>query len=83
MHKIADAVAARGNDTLYGFFIDHTGEHVAAAANRAAMDGDIDRAYRLSNLHASIAERTAVADAYNLDRKQTVLSLLGDLAAAS
>ena len=83
MHKIADAVSARGNDTLYGFFIDHAGEHVAAAANRAAREGDIDRAYRLSNLHASITERTTVADAYNLDRKQTVISLLGDLAAAS
>lgn len=83
MHKIADAVAARGNDTLYGFFIDHAGEHVAAAANRAARQGDIDRAFRLSNLHASITERTTVADAYNLDRKQTVISLLSDLAAAS
>jgi DNA polymerase III subunit delta' len=83
MHKIADAVAARGSDTLYGFFINHAGEHVAAAAGRAAREGDIDRAFRLSNLHASITERTTVADAYNLDRKQTVLSLLGDLAAAS
>jgi DNA polymerase-3 subunit delta' len=83
MHKIADAVAARGNDTLYGFFIDHAGEHVAAAANQAARGGDIDRAYRLSNLHAAITERTTVADAYNLDRKQTVIGLLGDLAAVS
>ena len=83
MHKIADAVAARGSDTLYGFFIDHTGDHVAVAARRAADEGDLDRAFRLSNLHASLTERVSVADAYNLDRKQTVLSLLSDLAAAS
>lgn len=83
MHRIADAVAARGSDTLYAFFLDHARDHVSAAARRAAAEGDLERAFRLSNLHAALAERAAVADAYNLDRKQTVLSLLGDLAAAS
>lgn len=83
MHRIADAVAARGSDTLYSFFIDHTGEHVSAMARQAAIDGDLNRAFRLSTLHSGLAERVSVADAYNLDRKQTVLSLLTDLAAAS
>lgn len=83
MHKIADAVAARGSETLYGFFIDHAGDHVASAARLAAGQGDLNRAFRLSNLHAALAERAMVSDAYNLDRKQTVLSLLSDLAAAS
>lgn len=83
MHKIADAVAARGNDTLYGFFIDHAGEHVCTAARQAADRGDLNRAYQLSNLHSSLSERVTVAEAYNLDRKQTVLSLLTDVAAAS
>jgi DNA polymerase III subunit delta' len=83
MHKIADAVAARGSDTLYGFFIGHAGDHVSTAARQAAEMGDINRAFRLSNLYSSLTERVSVADAYNLDRKQTVLSLLTDLAAAS
>lgn len=83
MHRIADAVAARGSDTLYGFFIDHAAGHVSAAARQAADEGDLNRAYRLSNLHSSLTERVSVADAYNLDRKQTVISLLADLAAAS
>lgn len=83
MHKIADAVAARGNDTLYGFFVNHVGEHISAAARGAADDGDLDRAFKLSNLYSSLTERVSVADAYNLDRKQTVLSLLTDLAASS
>ncbi|MGV3552916.1 DNA polymerase III subunit delta' [Rhizobium sp.] len=83
MHKIADAVAARGSDTLYDFFIDHAGQHVSGAARLAAGQGDIDRAFQLSNLHASLTERVTVSSAYNLDRKQTVLSLLADLAAAS
>lgn len=82
MHKIADAVAARGSDTLYDFFVDHAGEHVSDAARSAANQGDIDRAFRLSNLYASLTERVTVSGAYNLDRKQTVLSLLTDLAAA-
>jgi DNA polymerase-3 subunit delta' len=83
MHKIADAVAARGSDTLYGFFVEHAGDHVSAESRQAAIVGNIDRAYRLSNLHASLVERTSVADAYNLDRKQTVLSILTEIAAAS
>lgn len=83
MHKIADAVAARGGDTLYGFFIQHVGDHVSRTARAAALAGDIDRANRLSNLHASLTERTTVSDAYNLDRKQTVISLLADISAAS
>jgi DNA polymerase-3 subunit delta' len=82
MHKIADAVAARGSDTLYGFFVDHAGDHVSGAARLAADAGDLDRAYRLSTLHSALTERISVSDAYNLDRKQTVLSLLTDLAVA-
>lgn len=83
MHKIADAVSARGSDTLYDFFIDHAGEHVSAAARMAANEGNIDRAFKLSSLHAAVTERVTVSSAYNLDRKQTVLGLLTDLAAAS
>jgi DNA polymerase-3 subunit delta' len=56
---------------------------VSAAARLAAEAGDLDRAFRLSSLHSALTERVSVADAYNLDRKQTVLSLLTDLAAAS
>jgi DNA polymerase-3 subunit delta' len=83
MHKIADAVAARGADTLYDFFVDHVGQHVSSLARTAANHGDIDRAFRLSNLHASLTERVTVSGAYNLDRKQTVLGLLTDLATSA
>ncbi|MBX9456203.1 MAG: DNA polymerase III subunit delta' [Rhizobium sp.] len=82
MHKIADAVSARGSDILYDFFVSLVGERVTDNAKLAAQAGDLDRAFRLSNLHASLAERMTVSDAYNLDRKQTVLGLLTDLAAA-
>ena len=81
MHKLADAVAQRDGDTLYSFFVDHIGEFVSARAREAAMAGDVNRAYTLSRLHSAITERFTVADAYNLERKQTVLTVLGELSA--
>lgn len=81
MHKLADAVSQKDSDTLYGFFVDHVGEFVSGRARAAAMSGDVNRAYGLSRLHSAISERFTVADAYNLERKQTVLTVLGDLAA--
>jgi DNA polymerase-3 subunit delta' len=80
MHKLADAVAQRDGDTLFGFFVDHVEDYVAGRAREAAMAGDIDRAFGLSRLHSAIAERFTVADAYNLERKQTVLTVIGELA---
>lgn len=80
IHKLADAVAAKGNDTLYGFFIDHVSQHVSNIARQAAAAGDVNRAFLLSDLHSSLMERVTVADAYNLERKQTVIGLVGDLA---
>ncbi len=82
MHRIAEAVSARGSDALYGFFVDHAGEALAERARRAATAGELDRAFRLSTLHGALSERLSVADAYNLDRKQTVLGLLTELAAS-
>jgi DNA polymerase-3 subunit delta' len=81
MHKLADAVAQKDGDTLYGFFIDHVGQFVSGRARAAAMAGDINAAYALSRLNSAIIERFSVADAYNLERKQTVLTVLGELAA--
>lgn len=80
IHKLADAVAAKGSDTLYGFFMDHVSQHVTDMARRAASAGDVNRAFQLSDLHSNLMERVTVADAYNLERKQTVIGLIGDLA---
>jgi DNA polymerase-3 subunit delta' len=81
MHKLADAVAQKDGDTLYSFFIEHLGDHVSAQAKAAAMRGELDRAYGLSRLQSAVIERFTVADAYNLERKQTVLTVLGEVAA--
>jgi len=81
MHKLADAVSQRDNDTLYGFFVDHVGTFVADRARQEALAGRLGRAADLSRLQGTITERFNVADAYNLERKQTVLTTLGELAA--
>jgi len=81
MHKLADAVAQKDGDTLYDFFIDQVGLQISARAKQAAMEGDIQRAFILSELKSAVDEQVNTASAYNLDRKQTVLTMLGEIAA--
>lgn len=83
MHRLADAVAQRDGDTLYSFFVEHVGDYVSGQARQAALAGDVNRAYGLSKLQSAVRERFAVADAYNLERKQTVLSVLTEIAQQS
>jgi DNA polymerase-3 subunit delta' len=82
MHKLADVVTQKDNDTLFSFFTDHLSQFVTGEARGAAMTNDVQRAYQLSQLQRAITERFMVSDAYNLDRKQTVLTALTELAAA-
>lgn len=82
MHKLADAVTQKDRETLFSFFTDHLSQHVSDQARNAALSNDIERAYRLSILQRALTERFTISDAYNLDRKQTVLSALTELAAA-
>jgi DNA polymerase-3 subunit delta' len=79
MHRLADALSAKDSDTIFGFFTSHVGNDVMERARAAALGGGIAYADRLARLHADINERLAVAQAYNLDRKQTILSVLGEL----
>ena len=79
IHRLAEVLAGKDREDAFDFFADHVGQYVAAQARRSALAGDHLRADRLSRLHAALFERLAIADGYNLDRKQTVLSLLGDV----
>ncbi|MFB2551613.1 DNA polymerase III subunit delta' [Ensifer soli] len=80
MLALADVVSAKDNDIVHGFFTDLADTHLTAAARQAALSGDLDRAGRLASLSSAITERLSIAEAYNLDRKQTVMSILQDLA---
>ncbi|MCA1365801.1 DNA polymerase III subunit delta' [Bradyrhizobium sp. BRP14] len=79
MHKLADILSAKDSETIFDFFSSLLTGRVMQSAREAAHAGDIDRAERLAKLSSNFAERLAVSDAYNLDRKQTILSLMDDL----
>jgi DNA polymerase-3 subunit delta' len=79
MHRVADAVSQKDNDTLFDFFIDHVGELLVSEARKAALSGSTSRAASIADQHGRIAEWVAQSEAYNLDRKQTILSLLEDV----
>ena len=81
VHKLADVLAAKDGDTLYDFFCSQAIEHVAAQAKASALRGDIVRAERMARLASSLTEKIGIAAAYNLDRKQTVIELLDEIAA--
>jgi DNA polymerase-3 subunit delta' len=76
MHRLADVLSGKDSDVIFGFFMDHLSDHLVARARAAAMAGDIATADRQAKLVTDINEKMTVAQAYNLDRKQTILSIL-------
>ncbi|THF51999.1 DNA polymerase III subunit delta' [Allorhizobium terrae] len=81
MHKLADVLSAKDSDVIFQFFIEHITEFLMDNAKHAAMAGDINRAEKLSRLSSGIIEKLGVASAYNLDRKQSLLEVLAEVAA--
>ncbi|APG84624.1 DNA polymerase III subunit delta' [Sinorhizobium americanum] len=79
MYKLADILSAKDSETIYDFFSSLATGRVMRLARDAAIAGDIHRAERFARLSSSFSERLTISDAYNLDRKQTILSLLDDL----
>lgn len=79
MHKLADVLSQKDSEILFGFFLDHAGQTLRERARTAAFAGDIAGAERLSRLFTAITEKVTVALAYNLDRKQTIISVLEDM----
>ncbi|NLS15946.1 DNA polymerase III subunit delta' [Rhizobium sp. P40RR-XXII] len=79
MHRLADALSAKDSDTIFGFFVAHIGDDIIDRARAAALDGSVAAAERLARLHSETTERLNVSQAYNLDRKQTLITILGEL----
>ncbi|KXG86608.1 DNA polymerase III subunit delta' [Agrobacterium bohemicum] len=79
MHKLADVLAQKDGDIVLGFFMEHATETLMERARAAAMAGDINAAERHARLSSSLSERITIAQAYNLDKKQMVLSILEDM----
>jgi DNA polymerase-3 subunit delta' len=83
MHKLADVLAQKDSDVILGFFTEHVTDYLISAARQSAMRGDLPRADIYSRLSSSLTEKINVAQAYNLDKKQTVISVLEELHALS
>ncbi|WP_296104452.1 DNA polymerase III subunit delta' [uncultured Agrobacterium sp.] len=79
MHKLADVLAQKDGDIILGFFMEHATEELMQRAKAAALAGDLKGAERRARLSSSLSERIAIAQAYNLDKKQMVLSILEDM----
>ncbi|MDX0642088.1 DNA polymerase III subunit delta' [Sinorhizobium medicae] len=79
MHKLADVLSGRDSETIFDFFSSLLAGRIMQLAREAAIAGDVGRAERFARLSSSVGERLALSSAYNLDRKQTILSLLDDL----
>ncbi len=82
VHKLADVLSAKDSDTVFSFFCQHATDFVTDTARAAALTGDISRADRLAQLSSLLNERITVSQAYNLDRKQTIISVLDDIRAS-
>ncbi|ANH04139.1 DNA polymerase III subunit delta' [Shinella sp. HZN7] len=82
VHKLADVLSAKDSDTVFSFFCQHATDFVTDAARSAALSGDLARADRLAQLSSQLGERIAVAQGYNLDRKQTIITVLDDIRAS-
>jgi len=76
MHRLADVLSAKDSEVIFGFFLEHLNDHLVARARQAALAGDLDGADRQARLVSEISEQVGTAQAYNLDRKQTILSIL-------
>lgn len=76
MHKIADALSARDNETLFSFFSQAVLHRMETAARENALSGALANSERISTLVSGLREKLTISGAYNLDRKQTALSLI-------
>ncbi len=79
MHRLADTLSAKDRDIAFQFFRGEVGEWLCSRAREAAIAGDASRADRLSELAPAVEREWNEAAAYNLDRKQTILSVFSSL----
>jgi DNA polymerase-3 subunit delta' len=76
MHRLADVLSSKESEVIFGFFLEHLSDHLIGRARDAALAGDLATADRQAKLVSDIGEKIAIEQAYNLDRKQTILSIL-------
>lgn len=75
LHKLAESLAKKDQETSYHFLVDHMITHTMEQAKSAASGGQISRASELAELSEKLRNHKTESDTYNLDRKQTLLTL--------
>jgi DNA polymerase III subunit delta' len=78
LHKLADALSARGSDTIFNFFVANLFRRIEDDARNAALRGALAQAEGLASLSSTLREKVDTAIAYNLDRKQTIMGAVED-----
>jgi DNA polymerase-3 subunit delta' len=78
-HKVADAISGRDSGVQFDIFNRHALQLFSDGASTAAMQGDIARANRYSQVWDESREAIREAETYNLDRKQHALNLIARL----
>ncbi len=77
-HRIADALSKRGQEDAFAMFIDLTSRWIAEQV-RSSSQPDITTLAALADIWEDTSRSARLANAYNLDRKQVILSLFSSL----
>ncbi len=75
VHALADTLAARDRETAFGFFTDYLLDRVMSSARQDALQGNLAASEKWAQLSGQLRENLTTAQIYNLDRKQTIISL--------
>ncbi|MBL0934094.1 MAG: DNA polymerase III subunit delta' [Rhizobiaceae bacterium] len=81
-YRIADAVGGRDATVQFRLFNEHVAGIAEARAQAAGRDGDAELAARLAEQWSGVRQRIVDTDTYNLDKRQHVVGLLGQLCGA-
>ncbi|SFB36583.1 DNA polymerase-3 subunit delta' [Rhizobium sp. NFR07] len=76
MHRLADVLSGKDSEVIFTFFLEHLTEYLAEQARTAALDGQLPLAEKRARMVSEIGEKITISTAYNLDKKQTLLSIL-------
>jgi DNA polymerase-3 subunit delta' len=81
-HRLAEAVADRGQAIPFALFNQRALDLLADRASEAAGSGDVVRASRLSDTWQEALESISETETYNLDKKQHALTMIERLNSA-
>jgi len=79
VHALADTLTAKDRETAFMFFTDYLSNRITTLAQQDARQGNLASSEKWARLSVQLREKLATARIYNLDRKQTIISLFSSL----